>query len=334
MRVKLFTAFSGYDSQCLAMERASIPYDLVGWSEIDRNAIIAHDALFPGATNYGDIKSINWNSVPDFNFFTYSSPCQDFSRAGNMKGGEEGSGTRSSLLWEVKKAIEIKRPKVCVLENVSDLVSKRFMPMFQDWLNVLIDLGYSNYWKVINAIDMGIPQNRRRVYLVSILNGKDFSFPEDEICKSLDSFINPQCTNWQNAFSSECVLGLDDDETLRIRQATKEGWIGLKPGGIYDSSFPKSQTRRGRVQRGGQICPTLTASAGNSILYYGGVANGKPLVRTLDAREKLRLMGMTDRDVDLLYKSGLTESAMSKLAGNSIVIDVLSQIFKKIIQTI
>ena len=85
---------------------------------------------------------------------------------------------------------------------------------------------------------------------------------------------------------------------------------------------------------GGQICPTLTASAGSSILYYGGVVDGKPLVRTLNARERLRLMGMTDRDIDLLYGSGLSESAMSKLAGNSIVIDVLSQIFKQIIQTI
>jgi DNA (cytosine-5)-methyltransferase 1 len=101
----------------------------VGWSEIEPSAIAAHNALFPELTdkNYGDIAKIDWSSVPDFDLFTYSSPCTDFSIAGNMDGGEKGSGTRSSLLWECERAIREKKPKYCILENVSALVSKAFL---------------------------------------------------------------------------------------------------------------------------------------------------------------------------------------------------------------
>ena len=89
MTIRVFTAFSGYDSQCMALERAGIQYDLVGWSEIDKYAIQAHNAIFPQYQdrNYGDITKIDWGKVPDFDLFTYSSPCQDFSRAGHMRGG-------------------------------------------------------------------------------------------------------------------------------------------------------------------------------------------------------------------------------------------------------
>lgn len=101
--------------------------------------------------------------------------CQDFSQAGKQQGGEEGSGTRSSLLWECQKVITIKRPKYCLLENVSALVSEKFMPLFFRWFKVLEDLGYKSYWKVLNAKDYGVPQNRERVFLLSIR--EDAKFP-------------------------------------------------------------------------------------------------------------------------------------------------------------
>lgn len=95
--LRVFTTFSGYDSQCLALRNIGIPFDLIGWSEIDKYAIQGHDALFPEYKdrNYGDICKIDWSQVPDFDFLTYSSPCQDFSNAGLQRGGEEGSGTRT-----------------------------------------------------------------------------------------------------------------------------------------------------------------------------------------------------------------------------------------------
>lgn len=170
MRLKVFTAFSGYDSQCLALRRLGIDYELVGYSEIDKYAIQAHNALFPEAAdrNYGDICKIDWAQVPDFDLFTYSFPCTDISAAGQQKGLEKGSGTRSSLLWECEKAIEIKRPKFLLMENVKALVQKKFVGSFNEWQTILEGYGYANFAKVLNAKDYGVPQNRERIFLVSI----------------------------------------------------------------------------------------------------------------------------------------------------------------------
>lgn len=178
--LKVFTAFSGYDSQCMALDRIGIPYDLVGWSEIDKYAIQAHNAVYPqfADRNYGDISQIDWESVPDFDLFTYSFPCTDISNAGVQKGLEEGSGTRSSLLWECKKAIETKRPKFLLMENVKALVSQKFLPYYKKWEQYLAGLGYDNYCKVMNAKDYGVPQNRERIFIVSILGDHNgFQFP-------------------------------------------------------------------------------------------------------------------------------------------------------------
>ena len=99
--LRVFTAFSAHDSQCLALNRIGVDYDLVGWSEIDRYAIKAHNALFPqyAERNYGDISRIDWANVPDFDLFTYSFPCTDISAAGQQKDFTEGSGTASASLW-------------------------------------------------------------------------------------------------------------------------------------------------------------------------------------------------------------------------------------------
>ena len=187
--LRCFFGFAGYDSQALAFNRLKeidpeFDYKIVGWSEIDPYAIKAHNALFPEAAdlNYGDISKIDWSQVPDFDFFTYSSPCQDFSNAGKQRGGAEGSGTRSSLLWECRRAIVAKRPKYAMMENVKALVSNKFLSLFQKWEQELASYGYNNYCKVLNAKDYGIPQNRERIFLVSILDeerGFTFGDPFD-----------------------------------------------------------------------------------------------------------------------------------------------------------
>ena len=173
--LRVFTAFSGYDSQCLALNRLGIDYDLVGWSEIDPAAIKAHNALFPQyeERNYGDISKIDWSQVPDFDLFTYSSPCTDFSNAGQQAGGEEGSGTRSSLLWECRKTILAKKPKYLLFENVKALVSDKFLYLFEKWCKELESYGYANYYQVLNSKDYGVPQSRERIFMVSILKTDD-----------------------------------------------------------------------------------------------------------------------------------------------------------------
>lgn len=185
--IRVFTAFSGYDSQCLALNVLRTQYELVGWSEIDKYAIKAHNALFPqwADRNYGDISKIDWSQVPDFDLFTYSSPCQDFSQAGKQHGAEKGSGTRSSLLWECERAIEIKHPKYLLFENVAAVVSKKFIKLFNEWQLTLERMGYTNFAQVLNAKTHGyptpVPQNRERVFMVSILDcDQPFYFPDPQ----------------------------------------------------------------------------------------------------------------------------------------------------------
>lgn len=181
--IRVFEAFAGYGSQLMALKQLEKDYPdkikvtPVGIAEIDKYAIQAYKAVHGEVTNYGDISKINWDEVPDFDLFTYSSPCQDFSNAGLQRGGEEGSGTRSSLLWECRRAILAKKPKYLLLENVAALVSKKFLPMFNKWQLELEGYGYRNYAQVLNAKDYGIPQNRERIFLVSILGDEKYSFP-------------------------------------------------------------------------------------------------------------------------------------------------------------
>ncbi len=207
--LRVFTTFSGYDSQCLALKKAGIPFDLIGWSEIEKRAIMAHDALFPEYKdrNYGDICKIDWENVPDFDLFTYSSPCQSFSIAGQRLGGEEGSGTKSSLLWECKKAIEIKKPKYLMLENVKMLVSNNFIHTFNKWVDFLNSLGYISNWKVLNGRDYGIPQDRSRVFLVSIMNPEmDFVFPMGTgVTTSVEDYMLTKKELGEDLYNKLCV---------------------------------------------------------------------------------------------------------------------------------
>ena len=182
--LRVATAFSGYDSQKMALERLhrvfpGFCYELVAWSEIEKNAICAHNAVFPEdkTKNLGDISKVDWTKVPDFDLFTYSFPCQDISAAGNQKGFEEGSGTRSSLLWECKKAIEAKKPRFLMMENVKALASAKFLPFLRKWQSWLHRQGYENFTQILNATDYEVPQNRERVFMISILRTDDNPYP-------------------------------------------------------------------------------------------------------------------------------------------------------------
>lgn len=178
-KLNVFTLFSGYDSQCMALDRLGIAYECVGWSEIDPYAIKAHNALYPQWEKnfYGDVTKINWEdpNIPRIDLLTFSFPCQDISNAGLQRGFKEGSGTRSGLLWECVKPITIKRPKWLVMENVKALASKKFLPEFERWIEFLDEAGYNTTWKCLNACDYGIPQNRERIIAVSELR---YQFPK------------------------------------------------------------------------------------------------------------------------------------------------------------
>ncbi len=185
MKIRVFEAFAGYGSQAMAFKRLQrdfpdkVTFDFVGISEIDTYAIAAYNAVHGDTVNYGDISKIDWAQVPDFDCFTYSFPCQDISAAGKQRGFTEGSGSCSSLLWECRRAIEFKRPRYLLMENVKALVQKKFMPEFRRWIDTLSRLGYTSFWQVLNAKDYGVPQNRERVFMVSILDKEAaFEFPK------------------------------------------------------------------------------------------------------------------------------------------------------------
>ena len=190
--LKVATAFSGYDSQKMALQRLhnAFPdfcFELVAWSEIDENAIAAHNAIFPEdkSKNLGDISKIDWAKAPDFDLFTYSFPCQDISAAGKQSGFEEGTGTRSSLLWECKKTIEAKKPRYLMMENVKALASAKFLPFLRQWQSWLHGQGYENFTQVLNASDYEVPQNRERVFMISILRTDNNPYPSYYFPKKL-----------------------------------------------------------------------------------------------------------------------------------------------------
>lgn len=380
--LRVFTAFSGYDSQCLALNRVNIDYELVGWSEIDKFAIKAHNALFPQWTdrNFGDISKIDWSQVPDFDLFTYSSPCQDFSNAGKMQGGEKGSGTRSSLLWECEKAIRAKMPKYLLMENVANLVSKKFIGTFQNWLNVLSELGYTNYWQVLNAKDYGVPQNRKRVFCVSILNGtQPYYFPnaletdlrvkdilEDNVDESYylsDKYLERFYKTGKVWKGMSGVVG--DIKKLSHTITTNKG-EGLKIAVTYQQQLePRTDgcsNTLTTVQKDNLIIEpdkVVTALRGREPIVLGWTRDSKgnvvdrhPVeisntitaakrdntqnyvvdqfrIRKLTERECFRLMGVSDAYSDKI-RQVVSKTQCCKLAGNSIVVDVLVAIFNQL----
>lgn len=178
--------FSGIGAQEAALKRLGLNFKVIGISEIDKYAIQSYEAINGPTYNYGDITQIERLDYADL--WTYSSPCQDFSTAGKQKGiyNADGSLTRSGLLKHVERLLTDSvlfgtQPKYLLMENVKGLVSKKFKPDFLNWLDKLEQLGYNNYWQVLNAKDYGIPQNRERVFVVSIrkdVDTKGYKFPE------------------------------------------------------------------------------------------------------------------------------------------------------------
>ena len=178
--LRLIELFAGIGSQTQALKNIGVPHKVVAISEIDKNALTSYKALHGETLNLGDIRQID--ELPEADFWTYSFPCQDISVAGHGAGIKEG--TRSGLLLEVERLLRKAAergtlPKYLLLENVKNLVSKKFKADFESWLSFLSSLGYTNYWQVLNAKDYGIPQHRERVFCVSVRGEHDeFKFPE------------------------------------------------------------------------------------------------------------------------------------------------------------
>ena len=250
--LRLIELFAGIGSQTQALTNIGIAHRVVAISEIDKYAIQSYEAMHGTANNLGDIRKIE--ELPDADLWTYSFPCQDISVAGKGAGIKEG--TRSGLLFEVERLLRVALekgtlPKNLLLENVKNLVSKKFKADFDKWLDFLGDLGYTNYWKVLNAKDYGIPQNRERVFCVSIRGKhKPFVFPKPK----------------------ELTIRLRDmiDETVDEKFYLKESTIRS----ILRSTF---NSRRDSIRPGEGLANTLLARdwRGPQCVQVGEVVGGK-----------------------------------------------------------
>ena len=184
-KIKVIELFAGYGSQHCALKRLKRDYpyfdfEVVAFCEIDKNAIKAYQTLHGDKIhNLGDITKIKPSDVPDCDLMTWSFPCTDISCAGAQHGLSEGSNTRSSLCWDAMRIFKTKRPKYLLMENVSALSSRKFLGDFNKLQSDLQNLGYTNFVKLVNAKDMGVPQNRLRVFMVSILDcTRPYYFPK------------------------------------------------------------------------------------------------------------------------------------------------------------
>ena len=313
--IRVFEAFAGYGSQSIALRNLGIEHEVVAISEIDKYAIKAYEAIHGPTLNLGDISKIDPKDIPQHDLFTYSFPCQDLSVAGKQAG--LGEGTRSGLLYECEKIIEYCRPKYLLLENVKNLVGKKFKANFDKWLEYLEGLGYTNYWQVLNAKDYGVPQNRERVFVISILGEhKSFDFPSPiYLTKCIRDILEDKTDN------IEISVDKNIKPCVRINFEREKYDIAISNKDIYqckcDNGWQDNKV-------GIKISPTIRAGNSYTCVYSGH------RIRRLTPRECLRLMGMRGDDIDKIQAAGLSNTQQYKLAGNSVVVDVLEAIFKNL----
>lgn len=179
--MKIIELFGGIGACSKALERLGIDYEIADYVEIDKYAVASFNAMH--GTNFEPQDIRKWDKDIEVDLIMHGSPCQDFSIAGKNAGGDEGSGTRSSLMYETLRIVEKLKPKYVIWENVKNLLSKRHRHNFDAYLEAMEQLGYESKYRVLNAKDFGIPQNRERVFTVSIRKDLDdefwqFQFPE------------------------------------------------------------------------------------------------------------------------------------------------------------
>lgn len=311
--IKLLELFGGIGACTKAFDRLGLKYKVVDYVEIDKYAVQSYNALHGTTFEPQDITQ--WNKNIDVNFIMHGSPCQDFSLIGKQAGGDENSGTRSSLMYETIRIVSKLTPKYVVWENVKNVLSNKHIHNFEKYCDRMQNLGYTNYYKVLNAKDYGIPQNRARLFVVSIRNdvNKAFEFqPEDKLYRQLRHFLEE---NVKEKYYLQD--GTDNRFFVQAYDTLRE-----KPCQTFDviNAFNKTVSKTG-------ICPTITTRPEGfktAIL----IVDGKR-VRKITPRECWRLMGFDDSDFDKVCKIH-SDAKLYHQAGNSIVVNVLESIISSL----
>ena len=263
MKLRTIELFGGLGAFTKALENLGIDYEIVDYVEIDKYAVNSFNAIHN--TNFEPQDICEWNKdFKDIDFIMHGSPCQDFSLAGKNAGGDKGSGTRSSLMYETIRIVDKIKPKYVIWENVKNLLSKKHRHNFDAYLETLEKLGYNNYYQVLNAKDYGIPQNRERVFTISIRKDIDkgsFCFPDKQELKVKLSDLLEDKVEDKYYISDDSIKKITyedskEEESLHIKNNTKKGYLEAHNGdGCYISNIDK---KRGTVQK--KMIPTLKTS--------------------------------------------------------------------------
>lgn len=303
--IQILELFGGIGSPRCALRNLGIAVKAIDYVEIDEKAVRSYNAMFAGELSYKTQSVVGWNLKPDI--LIHGSPCQDFSIAGKQKGADEGSETRSSLMWETIHIIEQMgewRPRYVIWENVKNVKSKYMRPNFDRYMVEMEKLGYTNNYAVLDAREFGFPQARERVFTVSVLNGERFEF---------DDLIRTPMRNLQEF--------LEDDvpDIYDVTQPSVLACIGEK--GIRRATVIKD------------CAYTITTRQDRTPAQV--IDRGDGRYRYLTERECWRLMGYTDEDFDrakaVQERNGKYYKALYDQAGNSIPVPIFESIFRKII---
>lgn len=254
MKLKILSLFTGIGAFERALKNIGIECEVVGFSEIDKYAIKSYCAIHneDERKNLGDItkidakllKQVSSAASTEIDIITHGSPCQDFSVAGKQAGAEKGSGTRSSLMWYTVDIVQQIKPKYVIWENVKNILSKKHKHNFDNYIEMMSQLGYNNYYQILNAKDYGIPQNRERVYTISIrkdIDNKQFEFPEKEELR----------------IRLKDILEAEVDEKYYLKNEQIENFIKNNNGNCN----PSGRGINGKVHQG-NISPTITTNKG------------------------------------------------------------------------
>ena len=309
--MQVLELFGGIGAVRKALIRQKIPHCMVDYVELDKNCVKSYNALYGEHFEAKDIRDYH---PPDkkVDFLMHGSPCQDFSRSGLKKGGAKGSGTRSSLLFETIRIIgEMKeKPKVVLWENVKGVLDQKMRASFFLYLKEMEELGYVSKYRVLNAMDFGIPQKRKRLFVVSKLGKNDFDFDRLEKVESRDIHT---------------FLEKEADDIYRVRQPSMLRFIEGKP---------KNKKFKGRLKVIEDYAYTISTKQVR-VPNAGLVVTGDGKYRYLTEKECFLLMGFDLEDFEKLRalypkKEGQTSSILYRQAGNSIVVNVLEAILKEL----
>lgn len=324
--MRIIELFAGIGACSKALKNIGINVDIVDAVEIDKYAIKSFNAIH--GTNFDVQDIMKWDKYyEDIDMITHGSPCQDFSVAGKQAGGDIGSGTRSSLMYETIRIVGKIRPKYVLWENVKNLLSKKHKHNFDTYIETMNTLGYNSYYKVLNAKDYSIPQNRERVYTISIRKDIDkgnFKFPEKEELKLrlkdiLENEVDEKyylkessIKNLQRSFGSKAKEVKQDGicNNLQAAMGTGGGNVPviktdpkcIRIGGIFDTE--KSKHQAGSIYDKEGLSPTLNVMQGGwrqpSILENSNKIEipQNLRIRKLTPKECWRLMGFSDEDFE------------------------------------